>query len=780
MSLQSVGSILTHLRTHSYNNAQEKIELLDKLKATNQATLQNTAWMLTTEDKNYRDFSYAIFSKSKSKETMKILLGEMEGKNDEMIEKMSLIIANLAPTGLDSFLQQHIKLGKPQQKITVLKILKNMGNIEPYIPMYSISLKDANEEVRSLCVHILSRSIQKNEIFTLLCPLLMDKSERIRRRIIKRLTKVKDIKIITVIFEIMSRETKDNQGLLIEALKEIALAMNVDIVDLIIPALMDNQQSIRKSSALFFASLPDLHKSTVLLLNRMRNLSFDIKKKIFKSFQTIEKEITEVIVLLLHDKDLNHRVDALIISMNLNDERIPEGIGSILRENVEWWIKLLGIEILASYKLPQTISILQEHEEDFFLEWAIVSAYGQLQFTEKLPFLQQHLSNESKDIRRAALHSIYKFETPEAMKILEEIATPQCDLFLHTEMKLMNEKNPFPFAIPDLERKNDKEELRVEMEKMGLHLENNTSNENDDQEQSVVLGIDNLSHRDAFFPPEEPADPIQSAAIEEPQYNPQVQPQPNQQIANVPPLSQDPINFVERNANNIPYQSPTFENKNSSSEPQNTIAIPDEPQTNAKYEDTLAIPDEPQPNTKYEDTLAIPDEPQLNTKYEDTVAIPDESQSNTKYENTLAIPDEPDLSQIHNIKKETIKPNPQDSPQENEAMLHNFRSRFHRITSNSQTQESTQEMTEPTFSEQNSPEQQAQPFSIQANNASEKSFQLHKNDSEQSSQAKSHIPTIFSKPKTEKKSTDQKKIPFSLGQKTNIKLNIRKKDDENE
>ncbi|BBM86489.1 HEAT repeat domain-containing protein [Candidatus Uabimicrobium amorphum] len=797
MSLHSIGNILTQLRTHSYNNAAEKIDLLDKLKETGQATPQNTAWMLVTDDKNYRDFSFSVFSKHKDQGIMKILLQEMQGKKEDVVEKLSRILANLSPPGLDEFLQDRIRLGQEDEKITVLNILKNMGAVEPYLSLYNVSLRDKSEHVRFLCVNILSRSIQKSEIFTVLCPLLVDESERIRSCIIQKLTQVKDIKIIAIIFEIMARETKENQELLIAILKKIAQEMEIDIVDLIIPALMDNKGDIRKAGALFFASLPDLHQSTVLLLERMRRLSFDVKKKIFKSFKHIDKQITEVVVLLLNDSDINHCIDALIISMNLEDERIPQGIGNVLRTGVDWWVKLLGIEIITNYKLPETIAILEEHENDEFLEWSVIAAYGQLQCAEKLPYLQNHLANKSKDIRRAALHAICHIGTSEAMKIIEELASPQCDRFLHTELRLMNEQNPFPFDIADLEKRNDKEQLKQEMEMLGLRLESSVSEENKEGEQSIVLGMENLEKRYTIPTPQEEMPqptvseeeiPQSTASDEEPVYNPQIQPNPQQVVsAPAPAPGQNTIFFVEREPKkttyqgNIPYQSA----------PQETLAIPDEPQAtnNAQYQQTLAIPDEPKPtnSSKYQETIAIPGEaqPTNNAQYQQTLAIPDESKptGNSQYEETLSIPDEP--AKI-----------PHNQPSENkEEMLTNFRSRFHRITSRlkqgdlekvtqeSEAQTSSQssqsqptEPSQPTQPQATESQPAAQPFTMKADNSSAKSFNM----GEAKPQQKSHIPQIFSKPRSDKKSTDSTKIPFNVKGKTSLQFNIRKKDDEAE
>ncbi len=434
---KDLDALIKKIETRQYKGLGEKRTLLDELEMYGEEVKPDVlVRFLMGRDQELARFALACVQGRRGPRVLDYLFQMLpkapRGRQRMLIDAIGKFGKELIADRIGSLLNA----SKTELRASALDLLAaDPALAHEHVGTIRQALRDSDDGLRKRAVELLGRlSVDDHNIRAVLRELLYTTDSVVRFATIATLSARPHMDVIEDFFDLLPDEAPPQQDQILRGLRRLISSsggLSERIQDRILPLLAAEDERIRQAAAQLLGSIPDKLYVLRRFFSYAKGIAFWLRDRAFTAVASIADNVTDAIMQLLQDEDLDVVVGAVTMAANSRDARLFEGLAHLLeREDLDWWVKIPALEHLAQIDHPQRYAILLRSLDDEDLECAALACLGQTGDPRAIEVVLTFLENPRKRMRRAALTSLEGLRNPAAMPNLEAVAGRDPDLEL--------------------------------------------------------------------------------------------------------------------------------------------------------------------------------------------------------------------------------------------------------------------------------------------------------------------------------------------------------------
>jgi HEAT repeat protein len=423
-------TLLKRIDAREWKDAAEKRSLLEALAGFGDLRGDDYVRMLLSADTDVSRFALDGVGRAKTPRLLDDLLEALQKTPQARWRPLVMALHRLPGDGLLPRLDRFVESKRTELRVLALEVVAGHPTPRVAVGILRKALKDPEEAIRIRAVQVLGQDGQAPEIRPILRDLIDQPIEALRHAAIEALARDPDPSLLEPFFELLPNQPPRIQDAMLKGLRRMLghAAAHLDrVLECMLPLLAAEDKRLREAAAQLLAAMPD----KLLVLRRFllyaKGLAFWLRDRSFGAVASVADDIIEAILALLDDEDLDVVVGAVFMVGESRDPRLLEGLRHLLGRDVDWWVKLPALELLAKFPGLDVTPILVAQLGDEGLRTAAITALGRRAEPGTLRHVLPFLSHERRGLRRAALGALAGLKDPSAIPHLVDRARRDTD-----------------------------------------------------------------------------------------------------------------------------------------------------------------------------------------------------------------------------------------------------------------------------------------------------------------------------------------------------------------
>lgn len=470
-------SALKKLRNRDFRSLEEKLELLENLEQSPPDSRECIA-LLSNADENVRETAARILRRTANEETLELIFAELRKKGSTRNYIIPLL-PKIQPQGIFYYLNKAISSSELQERSFAVDLAIKFPSVKEFTRFFAEAIKDPEEEIRFKAINKLCKSANDKAVFPLLVSLLEDESNRIRHQIIDAMAKISNPALIEPFFNRLPLEPRHIKEKIVSTLSRLVKEYQLEIANYVFPVLGDQNKETRDAAAKLLAEIPNQKELVKKFLIYTRGSAVWIRGRMYDALNSVSGKIAEIVIELLAEEDEQIRNDAMYLATHLRSPKIIPGMIFILeKDDIDWWMHVLAIDMLIALKAEELPALLKRHHQNPDLICAVANAYQQRNENspEAISFLREALEHSSNAVRRTAVRALNSYRQPEFDEWLQYIGENEPDWVLRTETRNLLEARGITCKEYVPANELDPEVAAQELHNMGIQMEDHYLN----------------------------------------------------------------------------------------------------------------------------------------------------------------------------------------------------------------------------------------------------------------------------------------------------------------
>ncbi|MGE3165257.1 MAG: HEAT repeat domain-containing protein [Planctomycetota bacterium] len=437
--------------------------------------VEQHAWMLSHPQRRVRERALAEATRRKEPAIGDWLVKELVGKNPETRREIAEAAVAVGGKGMSRHLGRMIHSTTVAEREAAIDLIAVHTHLQDFVGYLKAALKDSESKIRQRAVKVLGTDPGNHTIFMILRALIHDEDPIIRHTVIDALARKPDPEVIEPFFERVAHEEAEARFLITRALRTLARTGDTRVADRILPALGDENPTIRELAVKMLSEMPDVTATLRTFMHHCQGLAFWLRERSLESIRAVASDLTPSIIELLGDEDENVRVGAMLLARGNQDPRIVGPVTKILRSPSDWWVRSMAVDILATVPHEDVTRILASLVDDPELGYSVMAALGQHPGSTSIQVLTSKLDDPRPGIRLAALQSLAARKDAAVRVALAQRAEEERDPRVRDALTEVLEKRgelqgAVAARLSQSARAADELPLELEMENAELHV----------------------------------------------------------------------------------------------------------------------------------------------------------------------------------------------------------------------------------------------------------------------------------------------------------------------
>jgi HEAT repeat protein len=427
---KEVEILLKRIEGKGYRGPGEKRALIQEL-GQHELRADLLMRLLTGGDADLARFAVEKLGTSRDPGSLDMLLGALQRVPRGRWRPIVAAIHRMNSPALDDKLGLMMRSKRVEAREAALEVIAQDTAWTRHLSSLKAALRDESNPVRARAVQVLGTGIEDHSVRRVLQELLYNPDDTVRHAAIEALSLRPHLDVIEDFFDLLPNEKPKQQDLIVRGIKKLLAAegrVSEKVQDRILPLLAAEDERIRRAAAQLLGSIPD----KLYVLRRFfvyaKGIAFWLRDRAFTAVSAVADDVTEAVLVLLEDRDLDIVVGATTMAGNSQDPRVVEGLWGVLeREDLDWWVKVPALENLAVIAHPSVEQMLIAKLDDPELRTAALASLGKRVQPSSLPHIQRYLTHERRSVRHAAIGALREYREAKVVRVLEEVARTDRD-----------------------------------------------------------------------------------------------------------------------------------------------------------------------------------------------------------------------------------------------------------------------------------------------------------------------------------------------------------------
>ena len=221
--------------------------------------------------------------------------------------------------------------------------------------------------------------------------------------------------------------------------------------------------------------MPDTHLVLRRFLQYAKGIAFWLRDRSFKAVGQSSERITDEILELLNDPDIDVVSGALVMAGESSEPRVIEALIHFLgRTELDWWVRLTAVETLHRFRDPRVTPALRRCLDEEELRNSALACLAQRRDPEALPMVVEYMRHDRRGMRLAALQAAVHYEEPRFLPVIEHVAIHDEDEDVRVlALEVLDGYGAEGVAIAASIRETRRKQQQAAMGDIGLTMESN-------------------------------------------------------------------------------------------------------------------------------------------------------------------------------------------------------------------------------------------------------------------------------------------------------------------
>lgn len=427
---KEVEILLKRIEGKGYRGPGEKRALIQEL-GQHEFRSDLLVRLLTGGDADLARFAVEKLGQARDPGALDTLLGCLQRVPRGRWRPIVASIHRLGSPLLDDKLGRMMRSKRVETREAALEVIAQDTAWTRHLSSLKAALRDEQNSVRARAVHVLATGIEDHSVRRVLQELLYNTDDVVRNAAIEALSLRPHLDVIEDLFDLLPNEKPKQQDQIVRGLKKLLAAegrVSEKVQDRILPLLAAEDERIRRAAAQLLGSIPD----KLYVLRRFfvyaKGIAFWLRDRAFTAVSAVADDVTEAVLTLLEDRDLDVVVGATTMAGNSQDPRVVDGLWGVLeREDLDWWVKVPALEHLAGMPHQSVEQMLVAKLQDPELRTAALASLGQRAQVSSLGHILGYLTHERRSVRHAAIGALRGYNDAKVVRVIEEVARTDRD-----------------------------------------------------------------------------------------------------------------------------------------------------------------------------------------------------------------------------------------------------------------------------------------------------------------------------------------------------------------
>jgi len=416
------SAILRRLSEKSFESAQERDDLLAKLRSVEGLRARDVAWMLFRPDRSFRDAVVEILRRIADPETADHVIAECKGKPEAAVRGAAGTLFALNLPGTAQRLAELATTAKPEiREIVVRLILESPPSPSTDLVLWQMAMAGTLED-RLAAIARLSTSAQADpRILARWQKLAADPERLVRDRALGVLAAHFPTSSVDLFVEQLPLADYSTQQVIVKALTAAAATRGMELLERLLPLVASGDAGTRSAILKILMAMPDHREVVKRFVVFSKTLAGWARDRALESMRAFGDSVLEPAIELLSDPDVDIRASAMQLAQSFEDPRLVPATVALLKDP-DWWIRITAAETLGRLKDSRAVPHLVEALKDDDVRWSAVEALGRIGDVRASRALAGLLKDPAPEVRIEVIQALSNFDHPQIVELIGSVA----------------------------------------------------------------------------------------------------------------------------------------------------------------------------------------------------------------------------------------------------------------------------------------------------------------------------------------------------------------------
>ena len=416
---------LRRIRTRTWEDPQELMELLRQLRGLRDVALEELIPLLSNGDATVRGFAEEELSDRLDRRTVDGLVRSLDKRTTRDRGRLLTILLDLATDLAVPRVIDLVLAGERSLSVVAMEALARQpaGRVGAAFVSF---LRSERADVRHLALIKLKASpalLARSGTQAVLAELADDDDERIRVEVLDVLVEIDPEEAVRLSLDLLKDPSPMVQQRAVRCLRAALerIQASEKTEDKLLSLMTDGSEVVRNAVVDIIVRRKDTLRILRKLLLFCRDVMGWLRDRTLQSLRRHGRQLSSAVIALMEDPDPEVRSMALVLGATLEDPAAVPYIIALLDDD-DWWLRMIAADSLARIGDPRAVRPLVMASEDPDCAIACIEALGRIGHPSALEALVAHLSRPEVEIRAEALCAIEAIGDRAAIGALERCA----------------------------------------------------------------------------------------------------------------------------------------------------------------------------------------------------------------------------------------------------------------------------------------------------------------------------------------------------------------------